>query len=298
MLARGEASTSSIEAGGVQVQQRVPWLPILMYHRIVDRVDGSDPYHLKVSTAEFEAQMKYLSDRGYQSLFLEEVALSTPDDFSRAKPVVITFDDGYRDTYTNALPILLRHQLKATVLLVSGHIGATNTWDGDKAEASPLLGLREIGEMAKHGIRFGSHSVTHRSLPALSSQEAWKEMTESKATLEDMLGSEVRIFSYPYGHSTLKLTEMARQAGYMAACGIEQGEHTLLNLSRVDVASCQGRWLLWRLKLSGIHHRLRQSRSLRKLKAILRDHAGERSQPPNADGDSSGRFLDPACRKR
>lgn len=271
LLGRREVNTRLTEPGGSPPQQGFPWLPILMYHRVVDRVDGSDPYHLKVSTAAFELQMQYLRDHGYQSLFLEDVALTaTNGGLLWSKPVVITLDDGYRDTYVSAFPILRKYQMKATVLLVSGRIGSSNTWDVDKAETSPLLDLDEIGEMAEYDIKFGSHGVTHRSLLDLSPAEAWKEIVESKAALEHMLSSEVRTFCYPYGRTTPALGEMAKRAGYAAACGIEQREHTLFNLSRVDVASCGENGLLWRLKVSGMHYKLRQVLSLRKLKRFLR----------------------------
>ncbi len=251
--------------------ETVPWLPILMYHRVVPRVEGPDPHNLKVSTSDFDAQMKYLKDRGYQSVYLDELGTAAGNGFSFwTKPVIITFDDGYRDTFTNALPILKKYQLGATVLLVSARIGGSNLWDLGRAEASPLVGLDEIREMAKHGIRFGAHSATHRPLTELNTEEAYREIAGSKAALEDMLGCDVGVFSFPHGRSTPEHSQMARQAGYVAACGIEQRHHSLFNLSRVDAASCRGSRLLWRLKVSGVYHQARQRGSLRTLKAIAR----------------------------
>ena len=153
------------------LEETVPWLPILMYHRVVPRVEEPDPHSLKVSTREFDAQMRYLKDRGYESVYFDGLAVAASNgDSPWTKPVIITFDDGYRDTFTNALPILKRYQLRATVLLVSAHVEGSNLWDRCWAEASPLAGLDEIREVAKHGIRFGAHGVTHRPLTELSAE--------------------------------------------------------------------------------------------------------------------------------
>ena len=267
-------SVSNGTGPGIEEARRaetVPWLPILMYHRVVPSVEGPDPHRLKISTSEFDAQMRYLKDKGYQSVYLDELGVAAGNGFSLwTKPVIITFDDGYRDTFTNALPILKKYQLGATVLLVSARVGGSNLWDLGRSETSPLLGLDEIREMAKHGIRFGAHSATHRPLTELNTEEAYREIAGSKEALEDMLGCDVGAFSFPHGRSTPEHSQMARQAGYVAACGIEQRDHSLFNLSRVDAASCRGSQLLWRLKVSGVYHRARQRGSLRALNAIAR----------------------------
>ena len=247
----------------------VPWLPILMYHRVVDEVDGPDPYGVCISAREFKAQMKDLCDRGYQSISIDDVASAAREGrWPWDKPVVVTFDDGYMDNYVNAFPVLQRFGLGATVMLVSSHIGGANVWDeGTYVEGAPLLGMREIEEMARHGIGFGSHTVTHRAMTLLSREEAWRELVDSKAALEERLGSEVKTFCFPYGLSTPEMGEMAREAGYWAACGVEYGqaEHHLYNLSRINPARCRGSHLLWRLKVSGAYFRAHRNGLLRKL---------------------------------
>ena len=253
-----------------RLEARVPWLPILMYHRVVPRVEGPDPYHLKVSTDEFEAQMRYLSDRGYRSISFEELALMTiRGDRPRGKQVIITFDDGYRDVYYHAFPILRKYQMTATFFLVSSCISGFNVWDLGRAKVAPLLELEQLKEMRGHGMDFGSHGATHRPLTDLGADTARQEMLDSKATLEDWLEMEILSFSFPHGRSNSALRDWVREAGYLSACGIEQREHTLFNLSRVDVASCRGSRLFWRFKVSGVHYLLRRSRGLRTLKACM-----------------------------
>lgn len=259
----------------VDIDQREPapkrrWLPILMYHRVVPEVIGADPYHLKVPVAHFAAQMKFLRDHGYRSRTLAElVQMAARGERPHGKSVIISFDDGYKDIYDYAFPILQQNQLTATLFLVSSCIGGLNTWDRGKGDETRLMGRGELIEMAKNGMELASHSLTHRSLTELNPEEARREIMDSKAALEDQLDLEVVSFSFPFGHSDPALREVAAQAGYQAACGIEQREHTLFNLSRVDVASCGGNWPLWRWKMSGLHHRLRQRGSLRSLKAFL-----------------------------
>ena len=252
--------------------KKVPWLPILMYHRVVDRLEGPDPYRLCVTTTEFEAQMKYLRDRGYQSISLDDAASGIAQQkLPWSKPVVITFDDGYMDNHTHAFPILRKYRQRATVMLVSSHIGRSNVWDQeDCVEGVPLLGMDEIREMGQSGISFGSHTVSHRSMPELDYEDAWRELVDSKAALEELLGYQVRTFCFPYGRSTPALSEMVRQAGYAAACGIEQRQHTLFNLSRVNPARTRRSWLIWQMKVSGVYYRILQNRGSRWLVDLVR----------------------------
>ena len=238
-----------------------------MYHRVVDRVNAPDPYRLCVTASEFEAHMKYLCDRRFQVISIEDVARATADrEWPWAKPVVITLDDGYMDNYTYAFPILKKFGLKASIMLVISNIGGTNVWDQDSdTKGSPLLGRDEIQEMARYGITYGSHTLTHRALTELDDDEVWKELVESKSALEALTGSEINVFCYPYGRSTPRLHDMVMRTGYSAAIGIEQEEHTLFNLSRINSARTKNSSLLWRLKVSGVYYRLLGNRVSRRL---------------------------------
>ena len=159
--------TDSLGAGGSS--EAVRWLPILMYHRIVYEIDSPDPYYVKVTTKAFDSQMRSLRDQGYQSLTLDELPGVARSPSLAEKPIIITFDDGYEDTYSHALPILRKYGNRATVLLVADQIGKANTWDGEKVEAAPLLNIEQIEEMARDGVCIGSHSLTHRPLTDLDS---------------------------------------------------------------------------------------------------------------------------------
>lgn len=240
-----------------------------MYHRVVERLETPDPYNLCISRLEFEAQMRYLVLQGYRTVSLEEMARSLGRGGMPGRgQVVITFDDGYEDVYINAFPILQELGLKASVMLVGDCLGGSNTWDRGKVRRASLLDVSMAREMLKHGISVGSHGMTHCRLTEVSLGQARKEIADSKALLEDKLGCEVTTFSFPYGGSTPAIRDLVQSAGYVAACGIEQREHSLFNLSRIDAALCSGNPLRWRLELAGIIHRCRQNRLLRRLRAI------------------------------
>lgn len=248
----------------------VPWLPILMYHRVVDALEDSNPYNLSISLERFEMQLRYLADKSFRSFsFKELVGMLNEGKKIPARSVVITFDDGYKDTYTHAFPMLQKYGLTATVFLVSGHIGDSNSWDTGRTSASPLMDRLEILEMARHGMDIGSHSRTHASLPSLTRDEAWNEVAHSKTELEQLMGSEIDTFAYPFGGNIPWLQDIVRDAGYSLACGIDQMRHDRFNLSRVDAAAYTGA-VNWRLNVTGTKHRLRQSRLLRRLKSSLR----------------------------
>lgn len=250
---------------------KIRWFPVLMYHRVAPQFEMSVSNNLCVSAANFEAQMRFLKARGYQATSLETVA----DNIRRGtqpkpKQVVITFDDGYHDVFLHAFPILMKYQFTATVFLVSDYLGSSNVWDRGIAQEVQLLDLEELQEMKRYGISFGSHGVTHRRLTELDRQASWEELVASKLALEDTLEVEIRSFSFPYGTTSPAIQKMAMQAGYVSACGIEQREHTLYNLSRIDVPRCGSSGLGWRYRLSGMHFRLRRNPAVRSLKRFFR----------------------------
>src|SRR5207249_1167423 len=161
--------------------------------------------------------------------------------------------------------ILKRYAFVATVFVVSSHLGGTNTWDQGKVPQAGLMGAKEIEKMQEWGVAVGSHSVSHRLLTELASDEAWREIAGSRSALERVLKTNIRSFSYPYGRSNPALRDMVAQAGYVGACGIEQRQHLLANMSRIDAARCRGADLRWRMEISGLRFRLRQHLSRGKL---------------------------------
>lgn len=194
-----------------------PPIPILLYHKVGPAPRGARVRGQCVSAGLFRRHLAYLARRGYTPVSLLDVTRR-----GRAlpvRPLVITFDDGYRCLHEHAFPALAERGWSATVFLVAGALGGSNTWEqavGDVAE--PLLGRREIEEMGDGGIEFGSHTLSHARLTELAEPEAAREISESRARLEEALGAPCRSFAYPYGNWNPRLRDLVAEAGYEAAC--------------------------------------------------------------------------------
>jgi peptidoglycan/xylan/chitin deacetylase (PgdA/CDA1 family) len=239
------------------------WLPVLMYHRVVDHVQSDDPHHINILTADFDAQMAYLKARGYQSISLDKVPIAISDKSTWSRPVAISFDDGYLDNYTHAFPILQKYGLVATIMLVSDCLGGSNVWDAGKFESAPLLPLEKVREMQHYGIEFGAHTATHPSLSDVGIARAKEELAKCKLKLEQMLGKEVTTLAYPYGRSTPQILRVATELGYVAAFGVERWNQHMLDFGRIDAAASRGDTSMWRLKVSGNYLRLRENKLIR-----------------------------------
>jgi peptidoglycan/xylan/chitin deacetylase (PgdA/CDA1 family) len=226
-MAADRVFSRPLESTGVRV-------PVLMYHYIRNLEDpGKDPegYALSISPEYFEQQIKYLSDEGYQSV--------TPEDLYQAienktklppKPVLLTFDDGYEDFYTNAFPILKMYNFKATIFVITGFVsepdGRYLTWD-------------QIKELDRSGlITIGSHTISHKNL--VTRPEILPEIKQSKDVLEKFLGHSVTTFAYPGGAFNENVANLVNQAGYNTAFttryGIWHNYDSRFETSRVRIS--------------------------------------------------------------
>jgi peptidoglycan/xylan/chitin deacetylase (PgdA/CDA1 family) len=172
-------------------------IPILMYHSISDDIeDGIQPYfQVNTSPDVFAKHLKYLHDHNYSVVNLTDICnLFGFDRRSISRPVVITFDDGYRDFYTQAFPILQKYNFAATVFLPTGFIDNKNL----RLKQKEHLHWSEVRTLFRDGITFGSHTVTHPQLDTLKDDEIEHEIKRSKETIEDNLGQSINTFSYPF----------------------------------------------------------------------------------------------------
>ena len=187
-----------------------------MYHKIADFNPATTiPGHY-VSADRFESHVGFFARRGYHSR-----SLTGP---IGAREVVFTFDDGYENFLTNALPILRRAKFTATVFLVADLLGKTNEWDtrdGDVEER--LMTLNQVHEAITCGIEFGSHTATHADLTAISVDDATREIERSRLALQALLGTNIDSFCYPYGRKNPEIEALVKKAGYSIACSTEKG---------------------------------------------------------------------------
>jgi peptidoglycan/xylan/chitin deacetylase (PgdA/CDA1 family) len=172
-------------------------IPILMYHSISggNEIVAHPYYHVNTSPSVFSAHMRFLSDNEYSVVDLRDLnqCFETRNKLTK-KMVVITFDDGYRDFYTNAFPILKEYHFPATVFLPTDFIGSENNRLRDKEH----LTWGQVSELTNSGISFGSHTVSHPQLRDLGGSEIEHELRESKKSIEDQTGKSITSFSFPF----------------------------------------------------------------------------------------------------
>lgn len=198
-----------------------------MYHMVSDNTTGTKLPKLRVSPRRFHSQMAYLKAKGYHSITIKEwLDYRRGNGVCPSKPIIITFDDGYRNLYSTAWPILKSYDFKPVVFLVTKYIGSVNVWDREKGEPEePLLSIEEIEDLAFNGVEFGSHGHTHQDLTQLPLSTVESDVMASKSVLEGALGNEITAFSYPYGKENQKIRWAIREAGFRAACVIHPGDN-------------------------------------------------------------------------
>ena len=192
-------------------------VPILMYHRI-DRLRPGLPAitrSLTVAPADFAAQMRWLHAHGFHAVTQQQLfAALERDRRLPAKPVVITFDDGYRDVLANAAPLLKRLGMPATAYVITGRISGSDV---------SFLSWAQLKALEQNGVQVGSHTVSHAELPQLTDPGALQQLIRSRLALERHLGHPVQWFAYPAGRFDERTETLVRQAGYVLAVTTEPG---------------------------------------------------------------------------
>jgi len=187
---------------------------MLMYHSV--RAGKSKPnWPWAVSLQQFRDQLDFLSREGYATPTMDEL-VTNPQRWA-GRTAVITFDDGYADNLA-ACEELQKRGMRATWFVVSGSIGDLPKWPAEGRPSGRLLNAIELREMQACGMEIGSHTVNHVRLTEVSDARLAGELSDSKAALEDLLGSPVGSFAYPYGVWDVRCDDAVKQAGYSAAC--------------------------------------------------------------------------------
>jgi peptidoglycan/xylan/chitin deacetylase (PgdA/CDA1 family) len=193
-------------------------IPMLIYHYVENVANPKDKKRQKLNTtpAVFEKQLTTLIDSGYTFVSLSQVAQVLDSGVPLPpKSVILTFDDGYRDFYTNVFPLLKKYKVHATAYLVPGFFGQSN-----------YMTLDQVREIAQSGlVEIGAHTMHHIALAGIPNSKALKEIVDSKTFLERNLGIAVTTFAYPYGSFNLNTEKIVKGAGFLTAVSTVFGQH-------------------------------------------------------------------------
>ena len=237
-------------------------IPILVYHQISEAPPKGAPFRsLYVSPQSFARQMALLKLLGYQGLSMGALLPYLRGEKS-GKVVGITFDDGYQNNLSHALPVLARHGFSSTCYVVSNLLGQTNVWDSAIGIAQvPLMTGDELRRWVAGGQEVGSHTQNHVRLLRSDAATALQEMTGDRMTLEGLLGVPVRHFCYPYGEYAAEHVAMAQQAGFQSVTTTRRGrsaaQASLLELPRVPVLRSTSLPVFWLKVATGYEDRKR-----------------------------------------
>jgi peptidoglycan/xylan/chitin deacetylase (PgdA/CDA1 family) len=204
-------------------------IPILLYHSVVDGPGGD---HWSVSPATFAAHLDHLVEGGWRSTTVSRLAEAISSGGAvPPKTVCVTFDDGFADFYTNALPLMEERGIVSTLYVTTAPIGNGHGVAPDNVWNAPMLSWEQLAEIATRNVEIGGHSHHHLELDTLRPRVALEEVRTCKAQLEDHLGIPVHSFAYPHGYSSPSVRAAVRQAGYRSACSVKNA----LSSSRDDV---------------------------------------------------------------
>jgi peptidoglycan/xylan/chitin deacetylase (PgdA/CDA1 family) len=186
---------------------------------------------LSVTPAQFETHLAYLRQAGYETISLEQLAYALNQQASLpAKPIILTFDDGYRDNYENAFPLLRQYNYSATFFIFTEPIDTYNV---------SYLTWEMVGEMHQAGMEFGSHSYRHLDLNGREVDFLVYEIVGSKEAIEARIGEPVHFFSYPagrYDDLTIRVLESAHFWGAVTTqWGSRQSLGNRFELPRIRV---------------------------------------------------------------
>jgi peptidoglycan/xylan/chitin deacetylase (PgdA/CDA1 family) len=225
-------------------------VPILMYHS-VNPVSDRERNRLIVPVEIFDRQMRFLKEHNYNVVSLDSlIPLLEAKKKIPPKTVAITFDDGYKDNYTYAFPILKKYQLPATNFIIVQEVGRSQ---------DDRLSWKQIKEMQDSGlIKIGSHSIGPDPLYKMKTeQELRRQIFDSKKILEEKLECKVFAFSYPEGMFDLHMRELVKEAGYKMAVATKPGKefanNDLFALKRQRISANSGDGIVFWAQASGYY---------------------------------------------
>lgn len=218
-------------------------IPVLMYHRIAS-VPGE---RNSLPVEKFKEQLDYLQLHGYTTITMQDLynhyTLHSP---LPTKSVLLTFDDGYEDNFSVALPLLRERNMKAIVFPIAHWVGKENQWENFNQAITKTMDWNKLHEWKAAGLEIGSHTLTHPFLTQCDEEKIVHEIKMSKAILEEKLNDKVEFFCYPYGFFNQNIVDIVKKAGYKGAVAIYDHvplwNQDFFSLPRIPIPARQSLW--------------------------------------------------------
>jgi len=225
--------------------------PIIMYHSLDENEEVTK---LSLSTSGFARQMEFLDKHNYNVISLEEmVGLIKEKKRIPSKTITITFDDGYRNNYLCAYPILKKHDFPATLFVITDFIGKKG-----------YMTTSDLKELTENNITIASHTKSHQWLPSLNDANLKEELVVSKAVLEKITSQEVKFISYPVGAHDERVKSRVKDAGYEAACATNPGPgkdwRDIYALKRIRISRTSNNLFVFWIETSGYYTFIKEKR--------------------------------------
>jgi len=214
--------------------------PVLLYHKIDVPTPDVKVRGAYCAPRVFEKQLAYLVKNQIKVVTVGElIDQFNSFGFFPERTVAISLDDGWKDNYLNAFPLIKKYGLTATIYLVADCLGRTTDQVTAPGEAPrEHLTAENVREMASYGIEFGSHTLSHRFLDKIPPEDVDHEVVKSKSFVEDLVQTQCKTIAYPAGYFTEHAKNAARKAGYVAAFSTVYGDDLggdLFELNRTEI---------------------------------------------------------------
>ena len=195
-------------------------VPILLYHSISETAHNRFR-RWTVAPRVFAAHMRQLADGGYRPVAVSDFLALRANAALPEKPVVITFDDGYRDFVTRAMPVLVEHRFPVTLFVTSGYVGGTSEWLIRERETDrQMLTWTQLGDLPHDLVELGGHGYSHRQLDTLPLGEALADVERGVELLSRRTHRPITTFAYPHGYATAEIEAEIGRLGLVGACGV------------------------------------------------------------------------------
>jgi peptidoglycan/xylan/chitin deacetylase (PgdA/CDA1 family)/glycosyltransferase involved in cell wall biosynthesis len=211
----------------------IGYIPVLMYHKIPD-APLATKHQIYVTKEQFEKHLAYFKKRKLTPItfadYLKYASGELPLREFPARPIILTFDDGYTDNYTNLLPLMQQYDYRGVLYLLGDFDVRYNQWDlaADPTEPrSDIMSRAQKQAFVAAGWEIGAHTLSHPRLTALPLPEAAAEIQRSKMALETALQTEIVSFAYPYGDLNDAVKSAVRAAGFALGVATDTGGLTI-----------------------------------------------------------------------